>query len=72
MSVIPSKEHPHIGWNDIKNNEIAAIAQLSLQDKKNEGGKIQCTLLEQVGKANFNQPITLDEISEALGWYQSL
>ncbi|EAY31658.1 3-dehydroquinate synthase [Microscilla marina] len=56
----------------IKDEEVAAIAQLTRQDKKNEGGKIQCTLLEQVGKANFNQPITLNEVSQALQWYQGL
>lgn len=57
---------------DIKPEEIADIAQLTMQDKKNEGGKIQCTLLEQVGKANFNQPITLEEVSGALEWYRKL
>lgn len=56
----------------IKDEEVADIAQLTMQDKKNEGGKIQCTLLEQLGKANFNQPITLTEVSQALRWYQSL
>ncbi|OJJ23554.1 3-dehydroquinate synthase [marine bacterium AO1-C] len=56
----------------IQANEITPIAQLTTQDKKNEGGQIKCTLLEQIGKANFNQPITLEEVEKALMWYQGL
>ncbi len=56
----------------IHSEEVAAIAPLTTQDKKNEGGEIRCTLLEQIGKANFNQPITLNEVEKALEWYRGL
>jgi len=56
----------------IRPEEISAVAQLTTQDKKNEGGEIKCTLLQQVGQANFNQPITLEEVEKALRWYQGL
>lgn len=56
----------------IKNEEVEAIAQLTMHDKKNEDGQIQCTLLAQVGNANYNQPITLEEVQQAIRWYQQL
>ncbi len=51
--------------------DIEAILPLTLQDKKNEHNTILCTLLEQVGKANYNQEITLDEIRLGLQYYST-
>lgn len=56
----------------ILEEEIALVAQLTTQDKKNEDGKIMCTLLVQPGQVIYNQPITIAEIEEALKWYQGL
>lgn len=49
--------------------DIEKIIPLTLQDKKNESGAIQCSLLEKIGKANFNIPVSLKEIREAINFY---
>ena len=56
----------------ILSEEISSVAQLTTQDKKNEDGKIMCTLLVQPGQAIYNQPITITEVEDALKWYQGL
>jgi 3-dehydroquinate synthase len=48
-----------------------AIAQLSLQDKKNKANKILCVLLENIGKARWDCEISQDEVKMALSFYQS-
>ncbi|UOQ74531.1 3-dehydroquinate synthase [Hymenobacter cellulosilyticus] len=52
--------------------ETDAIAQLALQDKKNSGTTINCTLLNGIGKAVYDQPVTLAEIAESLRYYHRL
>ena len=52
--------------------DLGAIAQLALQDKKNTRSTINCTLLEGIGKAVYDQPVTLTEIQESLRYYQLL
>jgi 3-dehydroquinate synthase len=49
--------------------DIEKILPLTLQDKKNEKETIQASLLEKTGKANFNIPITIKEIREAINFY---
>jgi len=49
--------------------DIEKILPLTLQDKKNEKETIQASLLEKIGKANFNIPITVKEIKEAINFY---
>lgn len=39
-------------------------------DKKNHKGQIHFSLLEKIGKANFNQLCSEDEIKESLEWYR--
>ncbi|PSR53477.1 3-dehydroquinate synthase [Adhaeribacter arboris] len=56
----------------LRGNEFSAIAALALQDKKNTGTTINCTLLAGIGKAVYDQPITLAEIEAALKYYTSL
>ncbi|MDQ4139757.1 MAG: 3-dehydroquinate synthase [Bacteroidota bacterium] len=56
----------------IQSNEFTAIAALALQDKKNSGSTINCTLLAGIGQAVYDQPITLAEIEAALKYYSSL
>ena len=53
-------------------SDIEAIAKLTLQDKKNTQGTINCTLLSGIGQAIYDQPISLLEITEALRYYQLL
>ncbi|GHA76053.1 3-dehydroquinate synthase [Pontibacter akesuensis] len=52
--------------------DIQQIAQLALQDKKNSRSTINCTLLDGIGKAVFDQPITVQEIIESLRYYTLL
>lgn len=52
--------------------ELKQISALALQDKKNTGSTINCTLLEGIGKAVYDQPITLPEIEASLQYYRSL
>lgn len=52
--------------------ETEAIAQFALQDKKNSGSIINCTLLEGIGRGVYDQPVTLAEIAEALRYYHRL
>ena len=49
--------------------DLEKILPLTLQDKKNENKIIQCSLLEKVGKANYNIPVTIKEIREAIEYY---
>jgi len=43
-----------------------------LQDKKNAGNTINCTLLNGIGSGVYDQPVTLTEIAEALRYYHRL
>ncbi|MDX5480606.1 MAG: 3-dehydroquinate synthase [Hymenobacteraceae bacterium] len=52
--------------------DIQRVTQLALQDKKNTRSTINCTLLEGIGKAVYDQPVTLQEITESLRYYQLL
>ena len=52
--------------------ETEAIAQLALHDKKNAGGTIRCVLLEAIGRATIDQPVTVAEIAESLRYYHQL
>ncbi|WNJ21296.1 3-dehydroquinate synthase [Pontibacter sp. G13] len=48
------------------------ILDRTRNDKKNEGGLILCSLLEGIGKAAVNQPITREQIADALAYYRQL
>ncbi|QCR24623.1 3-dehydroquinate synthase [Pontibacter sp. SGAir0037] len=56
----------------IGEDDIEKIAQLALQDKKNTRSTINCTLLQSIGKAVYDQAITLQDIQESLRYYQLL
>ena len=49
--------------------EWPAIYEHALQDKKNQTGKILCTLLDKIGGFKVNQHITREEFMEALNFY---
>ena len=59
------------GKVNLTNAQMEASAQLALQDKKNKGNKILCVLLEGIGKARWDEEISLNEIKAALEYYQS-
>ncbi|OGX80869.1 3-dehydroquinate synthase [Hymenobacter lapidarius] len=52
--------------------ETAAIAEFALQDKKNSGATINCTLLQGIGNGVFDQPVTVAEIADSLSYYHRL
>lgn len=52
--------------------QIETSAQLALQDKKNKGNRILCVLLEGIGKARWDQEISLNDIQKALMYYAAL
>ncbi|WP_026464006.1 3-dehydroquinate synthase [Adhaeribacter aquaticus] len=56
----------------IAGKDLPAIADLALQDKKNTGSIIKCTLLDGIGKAIYDQPITVEDIQESIQYYSSL
>ncbi|AKD02136.1 3-dehydroquinate synthase [Pontibacter korlensis] len=56
----------------LSEQDIQSIAQFALQDKKNTRSTINCTLLERIGKAVYDQPITVQEIVESLRYYTLL
>lgn len=45
---------------------------LMLKDKKNENGKINCTLLKHIGQFSLDNICTNDELCESLSYYASL
>lgn len=49
-----------------------AIAQLAIQDKKNENGKIRGVLLKKIGTPVIDFVISTEEICSALHYYNSL
>jgi 3-dehydroquinate synthase len=56
----------------IVNEELDAIAQLTLQDKKNKGNKILCVLLDGIGNAKWDCEITLESVKDALSFYRTI
>ena len=52
--------------------EAEIIAEFAVQDKKNAGGVINCTLLHGIGRGVYNQPVTLVELTESLRYYHRL
>ncbi|WP_303312023.1 3-dehydroquinate synthase [Hymenobacter sp. BT730] len=52
--------------------ETDAIADYARQDKKNAGSTINCTLLQGIGQALYNQPVTLLELADSLRYYHHL
>ena len=52
--------------------DIQDICHLALQDKKNQGSNINCTLLEEIGKASYDIPLEQKEIHDALVQYNEV
>ena len=50
--------------------DIAGILPYLQQDKKNRNAVINCVLLEGIGKAIYDQPITIAEVEKSLRYYQ--
>jgi 3-dehydroquinate synthase len=50
--------------------ELAQIIEIMKYDKKNKAGKIKFSLLEKIGKGNFDQEVSEADIDAALEWYK--
>jgi 3-dehydroquinate synthase len=60
------------GLLEIRESDIQSIMQLALQDKKNKNGVIRASLLNQIGEASWDIPITHDELNKAMHIYINL
>ncbi|HSI90259.1 MAG TPA: 3-dehydroquinate synthase [Adhaeribacter sp.] len=56
----------------ISPEDIAGILPYLRQDKKNRDGLINCVLLADIGKAVYDEPVTLAQAKAALHYYQLL
>ena len=56
----------------ISPEDIEQLIPYTLQDKKNENSIILASLLEKVGKANFNIELSADDIERSIYYYNSL
>ena len=59
------------GTVEILESDLAPICDLLIHDKKNEYGKIQFTLLEEIGQVKINQEISTDTIYKSFLDYKS-
>ena len=60
------------GKFEIHESEYEALYQLMTHDKKNEGKRINFTLIAEIGKVEINVDCSKELIIEALEYYQSL
>ena len=60
------------GHSEIPADIVDSIALLTKQDKKNDQQTIRCTLLESIGTARYDVPVTEEDIKEALEYYRGL
>lgn len=58
------------GKSPIPQKDWESIAALAIQDKKNEGKEVRAALLEGLGKAGYNHPLSQQDILEALRYYE--
>ena len=56
----------------IAESDIKSIIQLTKQDKKNEGDKIKCSLLNSIGDCTFNIDIDKNDIEQSILYLNSL
>lgn len=63
------KFFPYIAIHEFSNEEILA---LMLHDKKNSQGNIKFSLLENIGKCNFDDQVSVENIENTLNFYRFL
>ncbi len=56
-------------FEKIPEPDIAAIAALANQDKKNVRGIIKCSLLERTGKCTYNNMVTPEDIMDSIRYF---
>ncbi len=57
------------GHHFIEQEHMGKLIPLTVQDKKNENNLVLASLLEEVGKANFNIELNAEEITRGLEYY---
>ena len=60
------------GKLEMQEDQLAEIASLCIQDKKNKGNKVLCVLPDGIGSAKYDVEINLGEIEDCLAHYNSL
>ena len=56
----------------IAEKNYKALCAIMQKDKKNQNGKINCTLLTHIGQCSLDHICTEDEICDSLSYYESL
>ncbi|NJL12171.1 MAG: 3-dehydroquinate synthase [Microscillaceae bacterium] len=59
--------YPKILWEEEEEMQVAALTR---QDKKNQAGQIKACLLEKIGQARYDVPLSLEEVASALRAYR--
>ncbi len=59
----------HFSHTPIPKNYYQKIYDLMLNDKKNQAGKILCTLIPDIGSYTVNVPLSKEEIFKSLDYY---
>lgn len=59
------------GYVSLEDQQIQEIARLVIQDKKNERGAIQCSLLQSIGNAQYDVKVEIEEIENSLKLYKN-
>ncbi|MDB4926429.1 3-dehydroquinate synthase [Mucilaginibacter sp.] len=57
---------------NLKEEYNETLLTYMLKDKKNQNGKINCTLLNAIGQFNIDNNCTVEELVDALGYYAGL
>ena len=61
--------YPKYNLGDV---DFSTLCTIMLKDKKNQNGKINCTLLSRIGECRLDNICTDEELCESLAYYTSL
>jgi 3-dehydroquinate synthase len=59
------------GKIELNRDQIERISTLARQDKKNKGNRILCVLLKGIGSAVWDVEISVDDVKDALSFYEA-
>jgi 3-dehydroquinate synthase len=62
----------HYGKYEVSEASFPQLTETMKKDKKNQGGKINCSLLSKIGECIIDNTCTIDELCDALRFYSSL
>ena len=57
---------------NIRETCYKSLCDIMLKDKKNQGGKINCTLLDSIGQCRIDNICTEEELCESLSYFSTL